>query len=566
VSLALLGGVFPATGAAQSLIGTGQTLDGEPTCAGLPVTINMQLGDSGLGTNGDDVILGTDGNDVIRGYIGNDIICGGGGDDSIYAGYGQDRVFGEAGADTIWGGYGVDELRGGDGNDRMYGGDGIDELYGDDGQDRLYGNGDGDRIEGGPGNDYLRGGSGDDTLDGVAGRNFIIGGSGSDTIDGGPENDRIFGSTGADFINGQGGNDFLRGNEGDDWLSGGDGDDLMYGSAGHDVMNGGVGDDGLYGGDGDDELAGFTGFDVCSGNDGFDTSLDCERNSFIEELTSTPPVGVGPDGCLQNSTVEQVDTTWLAGQFIGRIRPGHVGTGTAIDLRTTTVSVHDASQDQIVDGRALVDSRWGLVQLDSSIDLCVVGGEITSPNPYNVTWLENYDTDPRKLGYGYRLGTTRNHTAIDLGDAVRPVINGMYFFNLHDGPRFNDASDWRLEHSWGEYTRDDCVENDRMASGVIYDTLFDGCYTGYSNRPTDPTVSGIANSVTFDRVLLRMELMPGLQPAVPLLQQRTCSVRGRAMRGARGVWHGPTLQVGRPERPDRFNQSDVQFDRQRLRR
>ena len=95
-----------------------------------------------------------------------------------------------------------------------------------------------------------------------------------------------------------------------------------------------------------------------------------------------------------------------------------------------------------------------------------------------------------------------------MAGATRPTVSGLYFFNLHDGPRFNAASDWRFEHSWGDYTRDDCIENDKMASGVIYDVLLDGCYAGYSNRPTS-SVDGSNNTVTFEKVLLRMEMMPG---------------------------------------------------------
>ena len=40
---------------------------------------------------------------------------------------------------------------------------------------------------------------------------------------------------------------------------------------------------------------------------------------------------------------------------------------------------------------------------------------------------------------------TRNRVAIDLGGTTRPTVTGLYFFNLHDGVRFNSAEDWRLE-------------------------------------------------------------------------------------------------------------------------
>ena len=208
-----------------------------------------------------------------------------------------------------------------------------------------------------------------------------------------------------------------------------------------------------------------------------------------------------------------VDDSWAGQEFIGRIRPGRVGSDVAIDLRGTQIRIHNKSEDAVVDGDPVIDSRWGLVQTDLSTDLCIVGGEISSDNAHNITWAENYDTEG--IGSGYRLGTTRNHVAVDLGGATRPTVTGLYFFNLHDGVRFNSAEDWRLEHSWGEYTRDDCIENDEMASGTIYDVLLDGCYAGYSNRATSLTdddgqpITGMDKTVTFEKVLLRMEMMPG---------------------------------------------------------
>ncbi len=218
--------------------------------------------------------------------------------------------------------------------------------------------------------------------------------------------------------------------------------------------------------------------------------------------------------CLDDNSIENTDTSWFGRSLTGRIRPGSVPDNTAVDLRGARIAVHEAEDDAIdADGDPVVDSRWGLVQFDTATNPCVAGGEVTSNNPYNITWAENYDTEG--IGRGYRLGTTRNHTAVDMAQSTRPTVSGIYFFNLHDGPRFNGSKDWRLENSWGDYTRDDCVENDEIASGHIYDTLFDGCYSGYSNRATaefddnGDRITGIGDTVTFESVLLRMEMMPG---------------------------------------------------------
>jgi|GEM_PF-3271911 len=136
----------------------------DPTyyCNGLVVTINMQLGDAGQGTSGDDVILGTDGADTIWGRSGRDVICGQGGDDVIRGGRGRDIIFGDAGDDTLYGGRGADTISGGADNDDIRGNRGADVLAGDSGDD------------------VIRGGRGNDSLDGGTDSDICIGGNGND--------------------------------------------------------------------------------------------------------------------------------------------------------------------------------------------------------------------------------------------------------------------------------------------------------------------------------------------------------------------------------------------------
>jgi hypothetical protein len=35
---------------------------------------------------------------------------------------------------------------------------------------------------------------------------------------------------------------------------------------------------------------------------------------------------------------------------------------------------------------------------------------------------------------------------------------------------------------WTEYIRDDCIENDERRAGIVIDSLFDGCYTFFSEQ------------------------------------------------------------------------------------
>jgi M6 family metalloprotease-like protein len=243
--------------------GSGYRVLVEPyACNGLPITIDLNEGDSGTGTEGDDVILGTNGADVIEGLGGNDTICGGTGDDLVLGGDGDDWIDGQGGSDVLRGNGGSDRLFGDTGSDRLLGGTGDDELVGGGGDDYLGGFGGADLILGGSGADTIFGGFGPDTIDA---------GPGDDIVNGLVGDDQITGGNGDDILNGDKGRDIIEGSAGNDTLNGGNAADTLRGGEGDDVVNGGKADDSLFGG---------VGFDVCSGNKHTVADFlatDCER-------------------------------------------------------------------------------------------------------------------------------------------------------------------------------------------------------------------------------------------------------------------------------------------------
>ena len=237
-------------------------------CNELPVTINMNDGATGQGTDGDDVIMGTPGDDMIDGGLGDDTICAGDGNDTVTGGDGKDFIFGGEGDDT---------MSGGEGNDRIRGNQGVDMIFGEAGNDFLYGGIEGDTIMGGEGNDTIGGFGGADTIDAGPGNDLVYGGFGPDTIDGGDGNDELRGLIGDDTIHGNDGDDEIYGDNGQDMLFGDDGDDKMFGGNSLDTLFGGAGDDDVNGGKANDTLDGGPDNDVCTGNLGIDTATaTCE--------------------------------------------------------------------------------------------------------------------------------------------------------------------------------------------------------------------------------------------------------------------------------------------------
>jgi hypothetical protein len=178
--------------------------------------------------------------------------------------------------------------------------------------------------------------------------------------------------------------------------------------------------------------------------------------------------------------------------------------------RTTVVEIA-GEQTTYYDGARLpdsatvdvVDARWGTqvpftsypfrLREDGGADLCVVGGHIS---------VNLADTAP---------WTTWKTTAGFLVKNPGVQVVGTTLGNVGDGFRLagqGDSSDWSLRGVRIERAHDDCIENDAMHSGLVDDSLFDGCYDFYSARDNSGDADGSANRVTIRDSLVRLQRMP----------------------------------------------------------
>lgn len=166
----------------------------------------------------------------------------------------------------------------------------------------------------------------------------------------------------------------------------------------------------------------------------------------------------------------------------------------------------DTAQGRVFDARnatfSISESPHGIIQLDgpsSHTGMFWAGGYVEGDKPWDASWDE-WKYDPE----------TRNSNVFKF-DTPAATLTGLHFFNVHDGPRIGSAgAGWTVQHVWGEYIRDDAIENDHLHSGRILDSLFDGCYSGISTRASDSDNSsdGEGELVTLNGVLLRLEAMP----------------------------------------------------------
>jgi hypothetical protein len=196
--------------------------------------------------------------------------------------------------------------------------------------------------------------------------------------------------------------------------------------------------------------------------------------------------------CLANEVVK------LDGTYHTEYRDALTSPRTTFDARTATFDSYPFTSLY----------PFGLGKTTAPTNVCVLGGLVRGRQPRTLTWQQmktHYDGD-----------------ALRIAGNDWYIIDGLRVDNVEDGvaPRGTDevypkdGDGFVLRNLYMTYIRDDCVENDDIAGGLIYDSLFDGCYTGISERPTDgnaqwnhPAPAG--ETLTLDHVLLRLQAMPG---------------------------------------------------------
>ena len=91
------------------------------------------------------------------------------------------------------------------------------------------------------------------------------------------------------------------------------------------------------------------------------------------------------------------------------------------------------------------------------------------------------------------------------------IIENLTVHNYGDGIRLRDgATHWTIRAARESYLHDDCIENDRLSTGTVTDSLLDGCYVGMSARPSssDTTSDGRTHTMTVEGSLVRLQPMP----------------------------------------------------------
>ena len=154
-----------------------------------------------------------------------------------------------------------------------------------------------------------------------------------------------------------------------------------------------------------------------------------------------------------------------------------------------------------VSGHLAVDARsasW--TQVDSwpvsttgSGSICWDGGSIIGTWTLDTTWDVFHHTGA--FNFANPNSVVENVRVHNYGDAI----------NVRDG-----AANWTVRGAHTSFIHDDCLQDDFLNSGVIADSLFDGCYVGISTRPSanDLSSDGRNNTLSVETSLLRLQPMP----------------------------------------------------------
>jgi hypothetical protein len=162
---------------------------------------------------------------------------------------------------------------------------------------------------------------------------------------------------------------------------------------------------------------------------------------------------------------------------------------TLLDFETATFILDN--QPSTIDGDG---TNYWPVNVRNSPGVIIDGGTIQGEINMTGDWRTVYD-------YGNSAGVT-----VQYSPGV--IVRDWRMTNVFDGVNISwESSNFLVEDVWITGARDDAIQNDKVNSGTIRDSLFDGVFAGISLDPSSSSpVDGRNNVVTIDGVLMRLNL------------------------------------------------------------
>ncbi len=154
----------------------------------------------------------------------------------------------------------------------------------------------------------------------------------------------------------------------------------------------------------------------------------------------------------------------------------------------------DVQADEAVDAQTamwLDVDNWP-ISFGGGANACWLGGRIFGTFGQDTPWSEFHHTGGL------------NFQNPDL------AVVGLRVHNYGDGIRVREgATDFTISGVHLSFMHDDCIENDQLYSGVVEDSLLDGCYVAFSARPSKgDDLDGRSNTFTIRNNVVRLQATP----------------------------------------------------------
>jgi Ca2+-binding RTX toxin-like protein len=182
-----------------------------------------------------------------------------------------------------------------------------------------------------------------------------------------------------------------------------------------------------------------------------------------------------------------MSTISLTGDFgFSAKRLAGLATGTKVDASSASF----VQDNWAGDGGGSNPYPFQVVQSPGAI---IIGGRIIGEVDQTTDWRIVYD-------HG-------NSAGVRIEDSPNATIRDWRISNTWDAVRVSwNSQNFLIEDVWVTNARDDAVENDRLLTGTIRDSLFDGVFGGVSVDPSSSSpVDGHNETVTLDGVLMRLQ-------------------------------------------------------------
>jgi hypothetical protein len=237
----------------------------------------------------------------------------------------------------------------------------------------------------------------------------------------------------------------------------------------------------------------------------------------VRDGAGNPVPGVSVRWATSDPSVAQVDGNGLVtGSAVGSATISAVSESDTVTAAITvhgvpclnqagpTVTLSGQQNAALYNTSAAVDTKFDAAtaqfltpddvptRVGGSAGLCYHGGQVVGQGPPATSWSIMHD----------RYGMV-------VRDAPDFQIEGLTFFDYGDGVSMDDQRDagWTIRNVHVKYSRDDCVENDFLNSGMIDSSFFDGCYDGMSSLEYTRALDGSANLVVIRNSLWRLQAM-----------------------------------------------------------